>query len=883
MASLLVCPQFMMNEIIALKENLANFDVIKNKKMAQLSEIKQELLSLTMGVIETQKTIENKNDMQRKLTAQIADNKKAYTSNSRQLELIRLQIKTQLDQFKKYDSIELSHLSLPMDNAEGIPKIISKLNQLKEKAISHSIFINKSTQNKKEQIEIKKKLELLRLVKHHLVNHLSNAKNGWFPFSSLDKALKSHVNNSILSWSNSFDVFVDLLQKKLPNQYKKHTKQLWSQYRLMNNHPQDTIEFQKDRLSFLNLIEEKIHHYQMELDRLDDNYVDEERFAADIEKLIQQLSYFERSFNEGSMLELTMNQLETELTQLEVQFQQDQLILANQTRKAQQKKHFVELIETQLFPLAEQYTRFFSDEALKRLSDLASQTDDEPIENAQEIYNDFQQMMTEFVKMRNLGTQYKQEWDELCSNSDFIQEDIELFAQINSSGSVLIDKAFMLFERAKENIEQIINADKLKDILNGIDNYHIMLQQLISMQNASTVDRKNFDELKKLIHYKQFHNELTQSIDSLKKEAIQQQNSSLYSNLLLQADHLEDYTASFHSAFSGRDKIAIQLIEDLDNYLIERKKRYAIKDILTFFISNDATNRAEFVSKIQSAIIQYATTGSYEELLKTIQESEKKFPGLYFSSLIHRIAVTVKQFEEPFKVLIQDKLPKQGNVVTTLTMEQSALSIHGLQLIKQHINQLRDFGKQFMIQIESDPPSDPLNCSINRQNRLGQTAIQLSDELEHMLMQFINNVESNPMNKDQFEEFTLDFYRKLHSQDDVLSNHANQYTPIIINIAAAFCSFGLLLGIRLLLTKLMYGHAMFFWQSESLRYINAIEESFLACLKYDKASSHVMTSGNQVLLLEPSESQSPNVINPEIPLCSRELISEEEIQLNYFH
>jgi hypothetical protein len=249
---------------------------------------------------------------------------------------------------------------------------------------------------------------------------------------------------------------------------------------------------------------------------------------------------------------------------------------------------------------------------------------------------------------------------------------------------------------------------------------------------------------------------------------------------------------------------------ELDKYLTDRDKKYAIKDRVT---GADQLNRHRFITQFKEHLYAFQENEDFDILKESLKI---KFPGKKLQPLINRLVLEVKNYEKDYpsipivqadtiKVLLLElnkTNPELVNQITTL--------INSIEIMQQHGESLS----------EKDRDS-------------GQTAVDLATQLKKRLFYFLNtNQETLSQPQDaaysvHLNGFKEEFSLHLHSQDDKLSKHRALWKPIMMNILAAIGTLGVAVGIKLLISKFgKEGRATFFYDNtDRMNHVEKVDEA----------------------------------------------------------
>lgn len=252
--------------------------------------------------------------------------------------------------------------------------------------------------------------------------------------------------------------------------------------------------------------------------------------------------------------------------------------------------------------------------------------------------------------------------------------------------------------------------------------------------------------------------------------------------------------------FNLMDSLSVQL----QNYEDNRQKRYQVKDA---FSNNDRELRSAFIGELLMQMATFVNSGSSAELLKLIQDRKEEFPGIYLQSILNKITVQLMDYDSApnqfqnaadfdaddaaFNALNDQALQILENL--DRDVPQNLNYYNGVQNLYSKIDVMRNYGNSLSNQTHKD------------------SILKLSKELRSDVNQFVI-ARQQPGHNDEvlYNQFKTKMTARLHSQDNVMNKLGGQAAKIIANIAAGVFTLGIAIGIRLLYSKIKYGHATFF-------------------------------------------------------------------------
>ncbi|KTD72345.1 hypothetical protein [Legionella tucsonensis] len=234
--------------------------------------------------------------------------------------------------------------------------------------------------------------------------------------------------------------------------------------------------------------------------------------------------------------------------------------------------------------------------------------------------------------------------------------------------------------------------------------------------------------------------------------------------------------------------LAEDLRRMLDTYLNDRNKHYHAKDLL---ISEDRDLRDQFIKEIGDAenglLKAYIDSGESEALLKKITAEADKFPGVKMQATLSKIVV--KLMEADAKPEAIEDLPGEAEriLLTFETKEgrykEYALKMRGL------------YEKIAGIKTYAETLSEHEKIIINK----------LADDLKKDVDQFVHHNQDEIPDKEAYQKFKMKVKARLHSQDDVMSEHRS-WPTVVANILLSLVTIG-----KLIYSKVTTGRASFWF------------------------------------------------------------------------
>ncbi|STY27904.1 Ankyrin repeat protein [Legionella wadsworthii] len=236
-----------------------------------------------------------------------------------------------------------------------------------------------------------------------------------------------------------------------------------------------------------------------------------------------------------------------------------------------------------------------------------------------------------------------------------------------------------------------------------------------------------------------------------------------------------------------RRLLAIDCIQLLNEYIIDRNSHYHTKDLLS---SEDKETRNQFISSLNDEnnglFKVYMETGHSDDLIQKITTEIGKFPGIKMQATLNRVVVKLMDADDNEKLKSSDEEASR----ILLNFEEKggrykafSEKIKGLSL---KIAELKTFAATL----------SPVEKDI-----IEGLADSLQNDVALLICQ---NPEELP-SKESYTHFEMKFKARLHSQDDLMSEHFS-FGEIVANILFSLVTLG-----KLLYTKAKTGRASFFF------------------------------------------------------------------------
>lgn len=234
--------------------------------------------------------------------------------------------------------------------------------------------------------------------------------------------------------------------------------------------------------------------------------------------------------------------------------------------------------------------------------------------------------------------------------------------------------------------------------------------------------------------------------------------------------------------------LAKDLREMLDTYLNDRNKHYHAKDLL---ISEDRDLRNQFIKEIGDAenglLKAYIDSGESEAVLKKITAEVDKFPGVKMQATLSKIVV--KLMEADAKPEAIEDLPGEAErILLTFETKEGRHIEYALKMRGLH-------EKIAGIKTYAETLSEHEKIIINK----------LADDLKKDVDQFVYQNRDEIPGKEAYQKFKMKVKARLHSQDDVMSEHRS-WPTVVANILLSLATIG-----KLIYSKVTTGRASFWF------------------------------------------------------------------------
>ncbi|KTD08166.1 hypothetical protein [Legionella jamestowniensis] len=278
-------------------------------------------------------------------------------------------------------------------------------------------------------------------------------------------------------------------------------------------------------------------------------------------------------------------------------------------------------------------------------------------------------------------------------------------------------------------------------------------------------------------------------------EDIQQKEERFVAQLKNVESALENTKAQI-----DRKELVAIFTKEAKDYLANRAKKYLVKDSLT---SRDAFLRKQFLEELTNkGQNHYVKTGDSTTLLNYIYENRVNFPGLTMQSLINRFIVKIKELDGPVYAY---QSTTHGQALEKLSSASTSFQ-RAVKHLYAQLEVLKTHGSKIG-------------------GEKGDIAHNLADKLGRKVDIFILQKDDKNARYSDFQKFHSDFIECLHSYDDVMSKHRSFWKPFLLNIAAALFTVGIALGVKLMSSKLLAGHASFFGETKRFQHVQNLDEA----------------------------------------------------------
>jgi hypothetical protein len=367
--------------------------------------------------------------------------------------------------------------------------------------------------------------------------------------------------------------------------------------------------------------------------------------------------------------------------------------------------------------------------------------------------------------------------------------------------------------------EKIQNSTSAKDVTSDEIQKELMSIHASYVDLLNTVDPKERrGVLKNLLV--QF-NDLTESIDQpeievdtkkINQDLLQEGCSTKIISQQASVINLKEELAVLGKKLSRSMRISIcaNLFYDLDNYVLERDKRYYVKDAFT---EGDKLARLRCINNLKRKLNEYSVSGDAEEIFSLLQDYKVLFPGPHFRTVLSKITCALMDYDDDFvgdrnkavKKIATNEVPKgdsrkeRQDILLFLSSPENN-KYHGyVRKIKNLYNNI--------ILMKSYAATLPHDHS--------KVVRELVDKLCVEVDRFV--IARPEKSKKDWEEAFIKFNRKfvavLHSKDDVMNQLGKGAWKIIANILIALFT----LGGQLLSSKLRTGRFHGFFDKTAIQ------------------------------------------------------------------
>jgi hypothetical protein len=467
----------------------------------------------------------------------------------------------------------------------------------------------------------------------------------------------------------------------------------------------------------------------------------------------------------------------------------------------------------------------------------------------------------------------KNSFDNICNSSDYIDriDRIEMLKAVISKNIYSeTDKIISQITSLETNITQVNDAACTEKYIRMKKNIEKLRQQLSNLNMIVTIGNKltkinselnskimiadifnrpintrsDYNKENKIRYQDNAHSieyiesyldpllntlEPKQRIDSLEDDFKSSQSNNVQLNnefqktrdTLLNLNEILENSKTANNALgkriNDRESLADECIKNLDKYLVDRNKKYNIKDA---FITADFYARTNFIGNLKNELNAYAESGESQKILDYINKEKTNFPGVNLTSILNRIVIDVLKIDKTIPVdyssnIVEEKTdPSKGNGITLslfMLKQTNETNYNKIKHLFETITAMESCGQSLL------------------PDKKGQDAIDLAKELSAEANAFVRDIMTGANFKpDHAANFQNYFLTLLHSKDDSMAKHKTSWVPVVANIAIAIIPvIGLVaLGIKLVHSKRTTGYCSFFF-NETIRQkqVAAIEES----------------------------------------------------------
>lgn len=241
-----------------------------------------------------------------------------------------------------------------------------------------------------------------------------------------------------------------------------------------------------------------------------------------------------------------------------------------------------------------------------------------------------------------------------------------------------------------------------------------------------------------------------------------------------------------HEQQEQRRLLAVTIKQMLSAYKTQRDEHYHTKDFLS---SGDKKARDAFIAaiggeteEIGGELDKYIASANSEDLRTTITKSMDLFPGVKMQATLNRIIVTLMDKEAGQ----QDDCSVVANQILSNLEEKHKNYVEQIRKVYASVDGIRTYANTL-------PEHEK------------QIINQLVDQLKKDIDQLISKSPEGIPSKAEYATFEMKFKARLHSQDDVMSEHKSWGTIIanvLLSVATLF---------KLIISKATTGRASFFF------------------------------------------------------------------------
>jgi len=233
----------------------------------------------------------------------------------------------------------------------------------------------------------------------------------------------------------------------------------------------------------------------------------------------------------------------------------------------------------------------------------------------------------------------------------------------------------------------------------------------------------------------------------------------------------------------------------LSDYLNQRNERYSIKD---FFTESDKAARTQFITSLQSQLLDYVESSDKRVVLESIQTGINSFPGKNLKALLNNMMVAVLDIEQTEVIDNPDRVEE----IRRRLRITNSIYVENLDTLYRHIEDMRVYGEQ-------------------QRGPHGRAITALAQKLTNDIDNFILNHAQGLPDQATSQAFTKKFTARLHSEDNMMSEQDSNWANIVANISLI-----LLLIPKLIYSKLATGRFSFFFEeTKGSQLVRSIEES----------------------------------------------------------